>query len=220
MTAARSGLCLWADTAIEAQADAPPTREPRSRWRAFAAGCCMLLGAAALAHGLWIPAKAALAQHLLNDAWRASLADGQPHKPWPWADTEPLARLRAPAHGVDLIALAGAGGNSLAFGPGHVSHSGAPGGDDTIVIGGHRDTHFRFLQDLRNGDTLTLQDRSGAVTSYVVDATQVADARSSRLRLDAGSRTLVLVTCYPFDAPGGNASQRYVVAATARDVSL
>ena len=190
------------------------------RWRRHTARACVLLGAAALAHGLWIPAKAVLAQHLLNDAWRQSLADGRAHKPWPWADTEPLARLRAPAHDVDLIALAGAGGNSLAFGPGHVSHSGAPGSDDTIVVGGHRDTHFRFLKDLRPGDTLTLQDRSGTVRKYVVDGAEIADAQASYLRLDPGSRRLVLVTCYPFDAPGGNATQRYVVAASARDVAM
>lgn len=178
-----------------------------------------LLGVAVSAWGAWIPAKAALAQVLLHKAWLQTLASGGAvHRPWPWADLHPVARLRVPAHGVDLIALEGAEGNALAWGPGHVAHSGAPGSRDTVVFGGHRDTHFRFLQHLRTGDLIVMQAGDGRVVRYLVEDAVVADSDRSELALEQGSRLLALVTCYPFDAPRAGGAQRYVVSA--REVSL
>ena len=72
-----------------------------------------------LGHGAWIHAKAWLAQLLLQRAWERTLRGEAAAKPWPWADTWPVARLRVPAHGVDLIVLSGVSGRTLAFGPGH-----------------------------------------------------------------------------------------------------
>ncbi|MFK8016742.1 MAG: class GN sortase [Gammaproteobacteria bacterium] len=177
-----------------------------------------LLAAALLAHGLYLPAKALAAQVLLHKAWTQALSDGGAHRPWPWADTYPVARLRAPDHDVDLIALAGASGQSLAFGPGHVSHSGAPGSLDTVVFGGHRDTHFRFLKDLRVGDELWLQGRDGSEQHYRVEQLDIANVFDSTLRLEPDSGQLALVTCFPFDALRAGSTQRFVVSA--RSVSL
>ena len=136
-------------------------------------------------------------------------------RPWPWADTSPVARLRAPAQGVDLIVLSGATGRTLAFGPALADGSAGPGGDGTSVIVGHRDTHFAFLKNLEAGDVLELEGPDGARERFVVGLTEVVDSREARLRLDEAARTLVLVTCYPFDAlmPGG--PMRYVVTANA-----
>lgn len=177
-----------------------------------------LLGLVTVAYGAYIPVKAAVAQRLLQRAWAQTLADGGAHKPWPWADTHPVARLRLPAHDVDLIALAGATGSSLAFGPGHVSHSGAPGSRDTVVFGGHRDTHFRFLRKVATGDLIELHLRDGDVAYYRIEHTQIADIGTTELHLAPDSDTLALVTCYPFDAPRAGSNERYVVSA--RGVSL
>ncbi|GGI84258.1 class GN sortase [Shewanella gelidii] len=38
-------------------------------------------------------AKAHFAQFLIAQAWQQTLEDQQPHKPWPWADTHPVAQL-------------------------------------------------------------------------------------------------------------------------------
>ena len=71
-----------------------------------------------LGHALWIHVKARLAQTLLHRAWERTIA-GETHvKPWPWADTWPVARLRVPAHGIDLVVLDGMTGRTLAFAPG------------------------------------------------------------------------------------------------------
>ena len=57
----------------------------------------LLLGAVAVAaQGSWLQAKAWLAQWLIADAWAEQLQAGTPSKPWPWADTWPVAKLTTP----------------------------------------------------------------------------------------------------------------------------
>jgi hypothetical protein len=74
------------------------------------------VGAWQVGDGVWIYAKAGLGQHLLQRAWARTLAGETEVKPWPWADSWPVARLRVPAHGVDLIVLDGISGPTLARG--------------------------------------------------------------------------------------------------------
>ncbi len=166
------------------------------------------LGGAAVIHG-----KAWLAQRLLDRAWAATLAGEDEAKPWPWADTWPVARLQVPDLGVDLYVLAGASGRTLAFGPAVV-----PGTESLghRILGGHRDTHFAFLRDLADGSRLRLQDRQGSWQDFTVRGHEVIDVRHPVFVRRAESRPLMsLVTCYPFDAvtPGG--PLRYVVTAEA-----
>jgi sortase A len=160
--------------------------------------------------GLWIHAKAILAQQLLEQAWARTLESGEPQAPWPWADTWPVARLRIPARDIDLIVLAGDSGRTLAFGPGHTSGSALPGEGGSALISGHRDTHFGFLRDLVVGDEVLIDTGSGHYR-YRVDGRHIID--QGQLRLDDRGERLVLVTCYPFDAllPGG--PLRYVIEA-------
>lgn len=165
---------------------------------------------------IWIHAKAAVAQYLIGAAWTERLAGAAAPRPWPWADMSPLGVLEVPARGVRQIVLSGASGRNLAFGPVHISGSSQPGAPGTTVLGGHRDTHFAFLEDLAANDRLTLTDATGTRSAYRVIALEVADARTTEVRLGTGN-DLVLVTCYPFDAvePGG--PLRYVVTAVAEN---
>jgi sortase A len=166
-----------------------------------------------LGHGAWIYAKAELAQVLLQRAWARALAGEVDARPWPWADTRPVARLRVPAHGVDLIVLDGVSGRTLAFGPGHATGSPSPGRAGTAILSGHRDTHFRFLARLRPGDEVIVDTPGRPPAHFRVRETAVVDSRTAVIRSAGDAAALVLVTCYPFDAvrPGG--PLRYVVAA-------
>lgn len=182
--------------------------------------CALLLGLIGLwqvGAGLYIHAKAWLAQELIAAAWSRTLDGGTRVRPWPWADTWPVARLRIPARDVDLYVLADASGRSLAFGPGHVAGTAAPGAAGNSMIAGHRDTHLRFLRDLPYGALLRLQTQDGRMHEYRLAETHIIDTRSERLALDTADTTLTLLTCYPFDAlvPGG--PLRY--AAVARPAS-
>ena len=178
----------------------------------------VLLIAAAVWHGgraAWIEAKARLAQSLLRHAWSVAQAGGADARPWPWADTYPVARLTVPARGVDLLVLAGASGRTLAFGPGHVTGTALPGEPGNAVVSGHRDTHFAFLRKLVPGDVLVIERRDGRRRSYTVSATRVVDHLAGGIMGETWGTRLTLVTCYPFDAirPGG--PLRYVVTALA-----
>lgn len=170
---------------------------------------CQQLSAAGL-----IKAKAWLAPVLIERAWAQSLSlGGRPVKPWPWADTWPVAKLRVPALGVERLVLAGDTGNALAFGPGHSSASASLGSAGLAVIGGHRDTHFAFLRALPSGARLQLQLPDGTWRAYRVESIEVVDASTHDLPRLTGAERLLLVTCYPFDALRANGPLRYVVGA-------
>lgn len=173
-----------------------------------------LFGAVEVGRGLYIPAKAAVAQVLLDRAFERSRIDHAPHKPWAWADMTPVARLSVPALGVSRIVLDSGSGQALAFGPTLLPGGAALGHAGTAVVAAHRDTHFRFLRDLKKGDVIFAQTRDGVERRYRVtgaevvrwDGYGVADAPTGE-RLD-------LVTCYPFDAVH-RGPWRYVVHAQA-----
>jgi sortase A len=187
------------------------------RRRAWVALAVALLGCGVwlLGHGLWIHAKATFAQHLLQHAWTRTLDGERAVKPWPWADTWPVARLQVPAHRIDLIVLDGVSGRTLAFGPGHMPGTPLPGRGGVAVIAGHRDTHFRFLRDVQAGDEILVEAPGRPRARFRVRERTVVDARTAVVAGADDARELVLVTCYPFDAlrPGG--PLRYLVLAEA-----
>ena len=161
----------------------------------------------------YIYTKAWLAQKLIASAWDKSRTRGIAMRPWPWADTYPVARIEVPRQGESLMVLSGASGRTLAFGPGHVEGTPLPGSPGNSVVSGHRDTHFAFLRQLRLDDLLLVQSGTGGVVRYRVAAREVVHRKDVRVLLDAGDDRLTLVTCFPFDAaiPGG--PLRYVVVA-------
>ena len=159
----------------------------------------------------YLHAKALFAQHLIKDAWQHSLKDHQRHKPWPWADTWPVGRLKVPSQNIDLYVLAGDSGRTLAFGPGHRFGTAMPGKSGTSLISAHRDTHFRFLKHLTENDEILFQNIDGQWQRYQV--TNSAIVHESDTIVDSREGTLALVTCYPFDAIIPRGPLRYVVFA-------
>jgi sortase A len=170
-------------------------------------------GVALTAYAAWIPAKGWLSQQLLERAWELAASERRPVRPWPGADTAPVARLRQPRLGIEQIVLDGASGRVLAFGPGHVTGTARPGRPGNSVISAHRDTHFRWLQQLQEGDVLLVETDAGATARYVVD-TLVVHHESDAYLLDAGAGDrLTLITCYPFAGANPGTPLRYVVTA-------
>ena len=184
-----------------------------SRAGYLAVAAFLALGFWQLGQGAYIPAKAWLAQELMQRAWLRITAGEDRAAPWPWADTWPVARLTAESRGIDLIVLAGGSGRTLAFGPGHLGASAEPGNVGNSIIAGHRDTHFAFLRDVERGERLGIETTRGGRYVYEVIDMQVVDSRTGSLVLDTDLSMLTLVTCFPFDAlePGG--PLRYVVTA-------
>jgi len=114
---------------------------------------------------------------------------------------------------LERIVLAGVSGRTLAFGPGWAEQSASPGEPGRTLLAGHRDTHFRFLADLVDGDRLLLQSARGETRRYRVVIEGVIEADAGWLMSPEGGDQLLLVTCYPFDSPIPGGSQRYLVRA-------
>lgn len=166
-----------------------------------------------LVFGLWIPLKAVVAQELLELAWAEHQARQSQARPWPWADTWPVARLALTEPGDSMIVLADTSGESLAFGPGLLTGTAARG---PVIIAGHRDTHFSGLSELEAGHEVRLQGINGHWRRYRVEGARVVDSRLELI--DTGQLpegTLLLVTCYPFNSVDAGGPLRYVVRATA-----
>jgi len=162
-----------------------------------------------IARALWIPAKAELAQWLIEHSWEQVLAGDEQARPWPWADTRPIGVLSVPGLDIRQMILEGNSGRNLAFGP--VLLDGSGQGQD-LVISGHRDTHFRFLKELSPGDQLQIELRN-RVQTFEVSQVEVVDSRWRELVIKPGTSRLSLVTCYPVDSAFAGGPLRYVVTA-------
>ncbi|MBL0162180.1 MAG: class GN sortase [Xanthomonadales bacterium] len=165
-----------------------------------------------LGHASYMNAKAGLAQILLQRTWQQRLDTGMAGKPWPWADTTAVARLRVARLDIDEIILSGDSGRTLAFGPGWAPSSALPGMPGVSVVSAHRDTHFAFLRELEVGDRIELDGGKGPHPLRIASM-RVVDSRLQRIETTADTDVLLLVTCYPFDALQAGGPLRFVVAA-------
>lgn len=168
----------------------------------------------ALTAAFWIPVKAEVAQILLESAWQSARSGHSQARPWPWADTVPVAKLTIPGLDASWVVLSGASGRNLAFAPTLMDGSARPGEPGVAVIAGHRDTHFEKLRALETGADIVLENTNGEIFRYAVTAIDIVDSRRTLIRLDADTAILTLVTCYPFDALTAGGPLRYIVHAS------
>jgi sortase A len=188
--------------------------------RALAAtGLALTLAGALLAgRALYLHAKGALAHALIRRAWQRTIDTGRATRPWPWADTVPIARLRIPSAGVDAIVLEGASPRVLAFGPARMMNGAAPGEPGNLVLAGHRTTDFLPLQKVAGDDVMVLEwlGRDGRLRSrrYRVDGLEVKQPQDTSALQPTLEDRLTLVTCYPFGR-SPRSPLRYVVRAIA-----
>jgi sortase A len=146
----------------------------------------------------------------------ATERDGQIVPPGPASRSvipagEAFARLSIPRLHAVLYVVEGTDSVDLRRGPGHLEGSALPGSNGNCVIAGHRDTHFRLLKNVQQGDRIEIETAAGAFT-YRVSAISVVTPRNTASLRPTGEPVLNLVTCYPFYF-AGPAPQRFVVHA-------
>ena len=127
---------------------------------------------------------------------------------------QPIARLRIPSAQIDVIVLEGSDAEVLEKGPGHVQGTELPGGHrglNNCVITAHRDSHFRNLGWVRNGERIELTTPRG-LERYRVVSREVVDAGAVGVLAATATPRLTLITCYPFSFIG-HAPKRLVVIA-------
>jgi sortase A len=122
-----------------------------------------------------------------------------------------IGRIDVPRLKFSALAREGSDVRTLRNGVGHVPETAMPGEPGNATFAGYRDTVFRNLEGLKNGDEIVMTTTTGTY-QYLVTATRVI-AASEPLTLTPNQRnTLTLVTSYPFDYIGV-APERFIVRA-------
>jgi sortase A len=123
-----------------------------------------------------------------------------------------LGRLEIPSIQLTAMVREGVDTTSLRKAVGHLPSSPLPGEAWNVVVLGHRDTFFRPLRGIAQGDPIRVQTRSGSF-QYIVDCIQVVPSDESlSFKQDISAKSLTLITCFLFDYIGP-APRRFVVRA-------
>jgi sortase A len=180
------------------------------------AALVLIAGICLTCRALYLHAKAELAGILIRRAWKQSLATGQPHAPWPWADTHPIARLQIPRLGYDEMVLEGASPRNLAFGPARLFSGAKLGESGNLILAGHRTSWFKPLEGIVQDDSIQLEwfdsHRQLHQRTYSVSEIRVVDPRDVTLLAPTSQEALTLITCYPFGR-SPSSPQRFIVRA-------
>ena len=135
-------------------------------------------------------------------AWQRALNDPAP---------PPLAVLRIPRIRLEVPVLPGTDDLTLNRAVGHIEDTAVPGTDGNSGIAGHRDGFFRGLKDIAPDDAIELDTLRGRAV-YRVDRIWIVSPEDVSVLDATPTRSITLVTCYPFYHIGP-APQRYIVRA-------
>ena len=135
-------------------------------------------------------------------AWRRALSEPAP---------PPLAVLRVPKIRLEVAVLPGTDDSTLDRAVGHIDGTALPGTDGNSGIAGHRDGFFRGLKDIAPGDTIELETLREKEL-YRVERAWIVSPEDVSVLDATPTRSLTLVTCYPFYHVGP-APQRFIVRA-------
>jgi sortase A len=109
------------------------------------------------------------------------------------------------------MVLEGDDDTTLARAAGHVRGTALPWESGNAVLAGHRDTFFRPLKNLQQGDEIRMTTTRGTFT-YRVARLEIVAPDDMSVLAPSPIRSLTLVTCYPF-AYVGPAPQRFIIHA-------
>jgi sortase A len=183
----------------------------RIRWGSTLIGLALGIAAWQFSQGKEVYFQAWLAQGLLRTAWVRTQASGHQVKPWPWANSWPLARLLVPRLSVEQIVLSHSSDGMSAFALGHLDNSVLPGELGNSVLNMRHDSYFGFLKALKLDDMLVLESPRSGRWHYQVSAIYIVDKTDTFLVKPSLNRRLTLVSCYL--CTGKEDRRRYVVVA-------
>ena len=122
-----------------------------------------------------------------------------------------VGRIEIPRLGFSAVVLEGSDSGTLRVGVGRIPETADPGQKGNVVLAGHRDTFFRPLRGIHNGDRIEVTTPSGHF-QYAVDWTAVVNPTDISVLKSTPQPALTLVTCYPFYYIGP-APKRFIVRA-------
>jgi sortase A len=122
-----------------------------------------------------------------------------------------IGRVSIPRLALSAIVFEGTDDAVLKRGVGHLTGSALPGQPGNVVLAGHRDSFFRDLRNIRQGDLIDVTTEWGT-HRYQVDSTEVVNPAEIGVEAPTRTPTLTLITCYPFYYVG-SAPQRFIIRA-------
>jgi len=122
-----------------------------------------------------------------------------------------LGRIEIPRLGIHAIVAEGTDARTLDVAVGHIAETARPGSPGNCGLAGHRDTFFRHLGDVHDGDVVRFATAERTYTYRVEWSRVVTPDRIDTLDPTA-TPSLTLVTCYPFTYVG-HAPKRFLVRA-------
>ena len=127
--------------------------------------------------------------------------------------TDPGLIGRVEIQRLDISAMVreGVDAATLSRAVGHVSSTPRPGEAGNVAIAAHRDTFFRNVRYIRNGDRIRMVTPRGTY-DYVVDSLKIVDPTEVKVLDPTPQPAITLVTCYPFNFIG-SAPKRFIVRA-------
>jgi sortase A len=128
------------------------------------------------------------------------------------APGDPVGTIAIRRIGLHSPIVSGVSDRELDVAVGHFPATSLPGQDGNVALAGHRDTVFRPLRRVENGDTVTVITPGGVETVYEVAWSGVVEPEDVWVLEATASDQLTLVTCYPFSHIGP-APRRFVVRA-------
>ena len=129
----------------------------------------------------------------------------------PPTDGTSIGEIRIRRLGVSVVVVQGESEAILERAVGHLARTALPGNEGNVVLAGHRDTFFRPLKDIREGDRITLRTAEHDF-EYVVESTSIVNPTDVGVIEPSGGHTLTLITCFPFYYVGP-APNRFIVLA-------
>ncbi len=176
---------------------------------------CCVSGASIAVAGMIIPIRASVAQIMFSHAFDQNLKQAalkKTPKYTNWTDMTPVGRIAVPHLGISKIVLDTGSRQAMSVGPTLLPGTAAIGAQGTSVIAAHRDTHFRFLKDVKVGDAIVATDRDGVARNYRITRTEIVAWDDFVIEQSQSQNELALSTCYPFESTE-QGPLRYVVHA-------
>lgn len=124
---------------------------------------------------------------------------------------EVVGRLEIPRIKVSAVVREGADDKTLKKAAGHVAYTALPGEKGNVGIAAHRDSHFRNLRNVKEGDLISMVTPWGKY-EYEVESLKIVTPKNVEVLHTTPEPSLTLVTCYPFNYVG-SAPKRFIVRA-------
>ncbi|HXN52612.1 MAG TPA: class D sortase [Candidatus Acidoferrum sp.] len=174
-------------------------------------GACyffLALGLLALGYAGFVFADSHVYQALEGKKFQQAGRLSEPHI---LVEGDVIGEIQVPRLGLNAIVVQGDSPANLRRAVGHISKSALPGEWGNVALAGHRDTFFRPLRDIRQGDEISFQT-SERRFEYLVQSIEVVAPNDTRVLEPSTGHDLTFITCFPFHFVGP-APNRFIVHA-------